>query len=86
MPAPDNFPEAGRTHPIVLPDGSPHLGTVFLNQVITHPRCEIGDYTYYSDFDPPADTADYVARLAPYLFEFSAERLVIGRFARLRMG
>jgi virginiamycin A acetyltransferase len=67
----------------VLPDGTTHAGTVFLNAVIDHPRMEIGDYSYASAFDPPDDWA---ARLAPYLFDFSPERLVIGRFCQIADG
>ena len=46
-----------RAHPILLPDGSAHEGTAFLSAVIDHPAFEVGDYTYASDFDPPADWA-----------------------------
>lgn len=72
-----------RAHPILLPDGSAHEGTAFLSAVIDHPAFEVGDYTYASDFDPPADWA---ARLAPYLFPFSREKLVIGRFCQIAHG
>ncbi|SDD31878.1 CatB-related O-acetyltransferase [Ruegeria marina] len=77
------LPDAGRRYPITLPDGSDHAGTVFLNQVIDHPRLVVGDYTYASDFDPPTDWA---ARLAPYLFPTSAETLRIGRFCQIAHG
>lgn len=72
-----------RAHPILLPDGSAHEGTAFLSAVIDHPAFEVGDYTYASDFDPPAD---FAARLAPYLFPFSREKLVIGRFCQIAHG
>jgi virginiamycin A acetyltransferase len=48
--------------------------------VIGHPRIEVGAYSYASSFDPPEDWA---ARLAPYLYDFSPERLVIGRFCQI---
>ncbi|WGW03478.1 CatB-related O-acetyltransferase [Tropicibacter oceani] len=80
---PVTFPPAHRTHPITLPDGSAHSGTVFLNTVIDHPRFQVGDYTYASDFDPPDDWA---GRLAPYLFPFSQETLTIGRFCQIAHG
>lgn len=83
MPA--RLPDARRTHPITLPDGSLHRGTVFLNNVIDHPRMEIGDYTYASDFDPP-EAGGWAARLAPYLFDFAQERLRIGRFCQIAHG
>lgn len=80
---PSRLPDPDRTHPITLPDGSSHAGTVFLNRVIDHPNIEIGDFSYASDFDPPADWA---SRLAPYLFPGGAERLVIGRYCQIAHG
>lgn len=81
MPA--AFPDPQTRHPIRLRDGTSHAGTVFLRPVIAHPRMEIGEYAYASAFDPPDDWA---ARLAPYLFDFSPERLVIGRFCQIADG
>jgi virginiamycin A acetyltransferase len=77
------FASPDTLHPVRLPDGSPHLGTVFLKPAIDHPRIEVGDYSYASAFDPPEDWA---ARLAPWLFDFSPERLVIGRFCQIADG
>ncbi len=77
------LPDPTRAHPITLPDGSAHEGTVFLNRVVDHPRFIAGDYTYASDFDPPQDWA---GRLAPYLFPFSEERLEIGKFCQIAHG
>lgn len=77
------LPEAARLHPIILPDGTPHLGTVHLRHAVDHPRMEVGEYTYASDFDPPED---WVGRLAPYLYPFSQEKLVIGRFCQIAHG
>ncbi len=70
-------------HPISSPDGSPHRGTVFLKPAIDHPRMTVGDYTYASAFDPPENWA---ARLAPYLFGFSPEKLTIGKFCQIADG
>ncbi|GAA4222963.1 virginiamycin A acetyltransferase [Sagittula marina] len=81
MPA--QIPPAHVAHPITLPDGTPHAGTVYLKTVIDHPRMDIGDFTYASDFDPPEDWA---ARLAPYLFPFSQEKLTIGKFCQIAHG
>ncbi len=80
---PFRFPAPDVAHPVSLPDGSSHAGTVFLAAVLDHPRFEVGDYTYASAFDPPRDWA---ARLAPYLFPFSPERLVIGKFCQIADG
>ncbi len=77
------FPASNELHPVRLPDGSAHLGTVFLAAAIDHPRMEVGTYTYASAFDPPDDWA---GRLAPYLFDFSPERLIIGKFCQIADG
>ena len=80
MPEDRPFPPPDERHPVPLPDGSRHAGTVFLRAVVDHPRFEVGDYSYASTFDPPADWA---RRLAPHLYPFSPERLVIGRFCQI---
>ncbi|MFZ2103218.1 MAG: CatB-related O-acetyltransferase [Oricola sp.] len=77
------FLDASARHPITLPTGEAHRGTVHLNRVIDHPNIEIGDYTYYSDFDA---VEDYAARIAPYLYPGAPERLVIGKFAQIAHG
>ncbi|MEL6299593.1 MAG: CatB-related O-acetyltransferase [Pseudomonadota bacterium] len=74
------FPPPQTRNPVMLADGSRHTGTVFLKPVITHPRFDVGDYTYASSFDPPRDWA---ARLAPHLYAFSPEHLIIGRFCQI---
>lgn len=80
---PPSFPTPATRHPVTLPDGSAHAGTVFLSAVIDHPRFEAGAYSYASAHNPPADWA---AHLAPYLYEFSPERLVIGKFCQIADG
>lgn len=82
MPVP-SLPDPTAVFPIILPDGSPHRGTVLLCNVIDHPNITVGAYTYASDFDPPQDWA---ARLVPYLFPFSQERLTIGAFSQIAHG
>jgi len=77
------FPDPARSHPITLPDGRPHPGTVFLAQVVKHPNFHVGAYTYASDFDPPQDWA---AHLAPYLFPGTREHLHIGKFCQIAHG
>lgn len=78
-----DFPSPGTRNPVLLPDGSTHKGTVFLNAAISHPRIAAGDYTYASAHVPPADWASH---LAPYLYDFSPERLVIGKFCQIADG
>ncbi len=77
------FPAPETRHPLTLPDGTTHEGTVFLKPAIDHPRWEVGDYSYASAHVPPADWAMH---LAPYLYPGSAERLVIGRFCQIADG
>ena len=77
------FPAPDTVFPIPLPDGTQHSGTVFLKPAINHPQIEVGAYSYASSFDPPANWA---ARLAPYLFDFSPERLIIGKFCQIADG
>jgi virginiamycin A acetyltransferase len=84
MPHPTRaFPAPTVIHPVPLPNGSQHPGTVFLSSVIDHPRITAGDYTYASAHEPPGDWA---AHLAPYLFDFSPERLILGRFCQIADG
>ena len=78
-----DFPTPDTRHPVILADGSAHRGTVFLNAVLDHPRIEAGDYSYASAHHPPGDWA---AHLAPYLYDFSPERLVIGKFCQIADG
>ncbi|WP_170560998.1 CatB-related O-acetyltransferase [Ruegeria atlantica] len=77
------LPDPSRRYPITLPDGSDHKGTVFLSQAIDHPRFQAGAFSYASDFEAPEDWA---SRLAPYLFPFSRERLVLGKFCQIAHG
>ncbi|AXV16256.1 acetyltransferase [Neorhizobium sp. SOG26] len=74
---------ADAIHPITLANGTTVKGTVHLNRVIKHPRITVGDYSYYSSFDEPADVA---GTIAPYLYPFSRETLVIGPFVQLAHG
>ncbi|WP_425099206.1 CatB-related O-acetyltransferase [Tropicibacter sp. S64] len=80
---PFSLPAAQLAHPITLPDGTLHKGTVYLKTVIDHPRMSVGDYTYASDFGA---VEDWASHLAPYLFPFSQERLTIGKFCQIAHG
>ncbi|WP_227287999.1 CatB-related O-acetyltransferase [Boseongicola sp. H5] len=80
------FPSPDTALPVRLPDGTALPFNVFLSAVIKHPRVEIGDYTYYSDFDPPRDALGWLSRIAPYLMPHSSERLVIGKFGQFAQG
>lgn len=80
------FPSPDTVHPISLQDGSVHRGTVFLRAAVSHPRLFVGDYTYMSAHEDLSDPADIAQRLAPYLWDFAPERLVIGKFCQIAHG
>ncbi|MEJ6399323.1 CatB-related O-acetyltransferase [Yoonia sp. 208BN28-4] len=79
----DAFAKPDTQHPVILPDGTAHQGTVFLQAVIDNPQFVVGRYSYASAHVPPAD---WGAALAPYLFPFSPETLRIGRFCQIADG
>lgn len=70
-------------HPIILPDGIVYRETVYLKNVIDHPRMQIGDFSYYTHSGKIEDTA---LILAPFLGHGVRERLVIGKFAQIARG
>ncbi len=71
-------------HPVILPDGTPHEGTVFLAPAVAHhTKFIVGDYSYASAHTAPADWAFH---LAPYLYDFSPETLTIGKFCQIADG
>ena len=70
-------------HPIITPDGTVVTTAVYLKNVINHPRFTAGDYSYASNLNSPPDWA---ATLAPYLFAFSREKLVVGKFCAFAHG
>lgn len=78
-----SFPLPDTIFPVTQPDGTPHRSTVFLRAVIDHPRWQVGDYSYASAHMPPSDWA---AHLAPYLYDFAPEKLIIGKFCQIADG
>ncbi len=80
------FPHPSTFHPITLPDGTVHTGTVFLNAAVEHPRLFVGDYTYMSAHHPLTQGDEIVKQLAPYLYDFAPEKLVIGKFCQIAHG
>jgi virginiamycin A acetyltransferase len=68
---------------MVMPDGTAVKPLVHLNQVIDHPRMEIGDFTYFGGFQ---ELDSYASILAPFLFPLSPERLIIGKFCQIADG
>lgn len=70
-------------YPITLADGTPYRETMYLKNVIDHPRMEIGDFSYFSHAGTAAETASL---LAPYLYPVSQEKLVIGKYVQIARG
>lgn len=60
--------------------GVPQL--CFLKPLLTRPNIEVGDYTYYHDFE---DVANF-ERNVRYHFDFTGDRLVIGKFCMIASG
>ena len=55
---PDPFADPKTLHPVTLPDGASHKGTVYLAPAVrNHSRFIVGDYTYASAHVPPDDWA-----------------------------
>ena len=81
MPAP--LLDPALRHPIILPTGEPLTELVWLARVIDHPNIEVGEFTYYNDFEP---VSDYAARIAPNLYPGAPERLRIGKFGQFAHG
>lgn len=75
--------DAGAIHPITLPDGTVYRDTVYLKNVIDHPRIEVGEYSYFTHSGKLDETAQI---LAPYLGHGVRERLVIGKFVQIARG
>ncbi len=74
---------ADSVHPITAPNGTVITNTVYLQNVIDHPRIAVGAYSYASNFTPQTNWAQ---TLAPYLFPISKEKLTIGRFCQFAHG
>ncbi len=54
-------------------------GLCFLKNIITNPNIEVGDYTYYADFD---DVANFEKNVL-YHFDFVGDKLKIGKFCMI---
>jgi virginiamycin A acetyltransferase len=53
---------------------------VFLKNIITNKNIIVGDYTYYDD---PDEAENFETRNVPYLYNFSKEKLIIGKFCAI---
>ncbi|WP_151087023.1 CatB-related O-acetyltransferase [Hymenobacter baengnokdamensis] len=54
----------------------------FLQNLVQHPQISVGAYTYYDD----AETVDNFLRQVRYLFDFTGDRLRIGKFCMVASG
>ena len=71
---PHQGPDPLTRHPLAN-----HERLSFLKNIITRPTIEVGDYTYYDDFD---DVRNF-ERNVRYHFDFIGDRLIIGRFCMI---
>lgn len=71
-------PDPLTPHPM---PGHPRVG--FLKAFVTRPNIVVGDYTYYDDPEGPEHFQD---RNVLYHYEFTGDRLVIGKFCALAAG
>ena len=54
----------------------------FLKNLVRHPAIQVGDYTYYDDFED----VQHFEKNVKYLFDFTGDRLVIGKFCMIASG
>jgi virginiamycin A acetyltransferase len=66
-------PDPMRLHPVSGQDR-----VVFLKPLVTDPRIEVGEYTYYDDPDDPL-----AFERDAFLYGYGPERLVIGRYCAI---
>lgn len=54
----------------------------FLKNQVENPNIEIGDYTYYDDFE----TVENFEKNVKYHFDFTGDKLIIGKFCMIASG
>lgn len=52
----------------------------FLKNFITNPKIEVGDYSYYHDFE---NVENFEKNNVKYLFDFNDDKLIIGKFCMI---
>ena len=71
------MPSPRTTYPL------PHYNRLcLLNNLIDHPQIEIGDFTYYDDFE----TVENFEKNVRYLFNFVGDKLIIGKYCQIASG
>ncbi|GAA2252873.1 MULTISPECIES: CatB-related O-acetyltransferase [Kitasatospora] len=73
---PDVIPDPTVLHPL-----AGHDRVVLLRNLVTDPRIEVGEYTYYDD---PDGATEFEQRNV--LYAYGSERLVIGRYCAIASG
>src|SRR5215470_5704796 len=51
----------------------------FLKNVVKNQNIQVGDYTYYDDFD----NVENFEKNVKYLFDFTGDKLIIGKFCMI---
>jgi virginiamycin A acetyltransferase len=69
-------PDPDRLHPVT---GQERV--VFLKALVTDPKIQVGEYTYYDD---PDDPVGFERRAV--LYAYGPERLIIGRYCAVASG
>src|SRR5580765_1656979 len=67
------------TMPFPLPN---YNRLCFLKNIIRNPNIEVGDYTYYDDFD----NVENFEKNVKYHFDFTGDKLIIGKFCMIASG
>jgi len=62
-------------------DRQPGKNTVFLKPLVTSPKIEVGEFTYYNDADDPA-----LFETRNLLYTAGPEKLIIGKFCAIATG
>lgn len=61
---------------------APYDKLCFLKNTITNPNIEVGDYTYYDDFE----NVENFEKNVKYHFDFVGDKLIIGKFCMIASG
>jgi len=69
-----NIPDKHTTFPLEHYDR-----LCFLKNIIKNPNIEVGDFTYYDDFE----TVENFEKNVKYLFDFTGDKLIIGKFCMI---
>ena len=73
-------PDPMRVHWPEMIDGQ-EKNTVFLKPLVTSPKIEVGEFTYYNDTDDPT-----LFETRNVLYTAGPEKLIIGKFCAIAMG